>query len=93
MLIFAKKNILENGPFAEARSADPHDPPLIDLKHFSNPEDLAACVQGYRRMMAILTHPNMTKHWDPTGVVPLPPADAPTAELLGSEPSWEVLKP
>lgn len=75
------------------RSANPHDPPLIDPKHFSDPEDLEAFVQGYRRMMAVLKHDSMTKHMDPTGVVPLPSADAPQEEietyiLKNSQTTW-----
>lgn len=75
------------------RSADPHEPPLIDPRHFSDPQDLEAFVQGYRRMMAVLKHDSMTKHMDPTGVVPLPSADGPQEEienyiLKNSQTTW-----
>jgi len=63
------------------RSSDPHDPPLVDPKYYSDPDDVTAFVQGYRRVTKLLHHPSMMKHFDPTGVVPLPAADAPDAEI------------
>eukprot|EP00913_Durusdinium_trenchii_P010856 g10185.t1 len=48
-------------------SANPHDLPIVDPQYFTDPDDVKALIQGYRRIRAIMTHPIMTKHFDPAG--------------------------
>lgn len=62
-------------------SANPHDLPIVDPQYFTDPDDVKALIQGYRRIRAIMTHPIMTKHFDPAGAVPVPASDAPDSEI------------
>ena len=43
-------------------SANPHDPPLIDPKYFSDPQDLDEMVHGVKAMREIMAVPGMSQY-------------------------------
>ncbi|GIY68954.1 glucose dehydrogenase [Caerostris extrusa] len=47
--------------YVALRSSDPHDPPIIDPKYFSHPDDLEVVVAGMRKCKEIATSEPLVK--------------------------------
>lgn len=62
------------------RSADPADPPRIDLPNFREPSDLERLAEGYRRAVEVASQPEIRSLCDD----PLPPEIGDEEELLGT---------
>jgi choline dehydrogenase-like flavoprotein len=55
------------------RSADPTDPPIIELPHLSDPADAERLAEGYRRALAVANRPELRRLC--TGPAPAEPDD------------------